>query len=152
MRPIAKCWAEGKIAPTCPRSCNLCSSSTLSAKNSLKSTNALLLTLSTTLAGIGERAGEIMSGLQFFSTAEPASEPSRRGVNKRVDNDGNGVAVGPPAWDRPARKVSGTPTDVAANGRTAEAYWARHQRYGGDRCWRWWKSSIWGHSAPASEQ
>lgn len=54
---------------------------------------AILLTLSTTFAGIGDRAGEIMRGLNFFSNAEPASELSGRYVDKRMDNDRKAVAV-----------------------------------------------------------
>ncbi len=60
--PLTSGCMAGATDPAIPNSCNLCRSKTLSAKNSLKSTNLPLCTRSTTLAGIGGSAGEIISG------------------------------------------------------------------------------------------
>lgn len=53
------------MAPACPSSWIRCKSITLSAKKSLKSTKVPLRTFSTTLAGMGGKAGDKTSGDAF---------------------------------------------------------------------------------------
>ena len=70
-------------------SCSRWTSSTLSARNSLKSTNDLLWTLSTIFAGMGGRASEMTSGPAFA-----AAGGAGIGLVRRVDRDGNLQADG----------------------------------------------------------
>lgn len=115
--PLTNGCMAGATDPASPSSCSLCRSRTLSARNSLKSTNLPLRTRSTTLAGIGGSAGEIISGSDLPVAIGLASPGS--GVASSVDSSGtvdNDVGVVPEQHAPLVKTGSGDGVETDNNG------------------------------------